>query len=215
MPEEYVAESLLESLSGEDLAGKRVLLPRAAVARDIVPAELRNRGATVDVVEAYRTMLPEGLFDDAREILARKPHWITFTSSSTVQNFIAAAGREALEQVKIASIGPITSATLREHGIEPHAEAAPHTVAGLGGSNQPTSALKSPFSIIQPPKTIGPQATMKKLPFMEAVPAVMSTPSASSPNPFTAASRPALRKAARFSWCAAATIIFALTSARL
>ena len=131
MPEEYVAESLLESLSGEDLAGKRVLLPRAAVARDIVPAELRNRGATVDVVEAYRTTLPEGLFDDAREILARKPHWITFTSSSTVQNFIAAAGREALEQVKIASIGPITSATLREHGTEPDAEAAPHTVAGL------------------------------------------------------------------------------------
>lgn len=131
MPEEYVAESLLESLSAEDLAGKRVLLPRAAVARDVVPTELRNRGATVDVVEAYRTMLPEGLFDDAREILARKPHWITFTSSSTVQNFIAAAGREALEQVKIASIGPITSATLREHGFEPDAEAAPHTMAGL------------------------------------------------------------------------------------
>ncbi len=131
MPEEYVAESLLESLSGEDLDGKRVLLPRASVARDLVPVELRRRGATVDVVEAYRTMLPEAASQRATQVLARKPHWITFTSSSTVQNFIAAAGREALLNIKIASIGPITSATLREHGLEAHAEAAPHTVAGL------------------------------------------------------------------------------------
>jgi uroporphyrinogen-III synthase len=90
----------------------------------------------VEVVEAYRTVLPEGAADRARTVLTRKLDWITFTSSSTVQNFIAAAGRETLHDlvqdgVKVASIGPITSATLREHGFEPHAEAAPHTVDGL------------------------------------------------------------------------------------
>jgi uroporphyrinogen III methyltransferase/synthase len=136
MPEEYVAESLLKCFAKEDLAWKRVLLPRAAVARDLVPAELRRQGATVEVVEAYRTVLPEGAADRARTVLTRKLDWITFTSSSTVQNFIAAAGRETLHDlvqdgVKVASIGPITSATLREHGFEPHAEAAPHTVDGL------------------------------------------------------------------------------------
>ena len=60
MPEEYVAESLLEALAGEDLKGKRILLPRAAVARDLVPVTLRERGAVVDVVEAYRTIIPDG-----------------------------------------------------------------------------------------------------------------------------------------------------------
>ena len=92
MPKEYVAESLLEALASDDLAGKRVLLPRAAVARDLVPVELTRRGAIVDVVEAYRTVIPEDAAARAREVLARKPTWITFTSSSTVRNFVAAAG---------------------------------------------------------------------------------------------------------------------------
>jgi uroporphyrinogen III methyltransferase / synthase len=131
MPKEYVAESLLEGLAGDDLAGKRVLLPRAAVARDLVPAELTRRGAMVDVVEAYRTVLPEHAAARAREVLARKPTWITFTSSSTVKNFVAAAGRDALAGVKIASIGPITSATARELGLTVDVEADPHTGAGL------------------------------------------------------------------------------------
>ena len=74
IPKEYVAESLLEALASDDLAGKRVLLPRAAVARDLVPVELARRGAIVDVVEAYRTVLPESAAGRAQEILARKPH---------------------------------------------------------------------------------------------------------------------------------------------
>jgi len=131
MPEEYVAESLVKAFEGEDLNWRRILLPRAAVARDLVPMELRRRGATVDVAEAYRTVLPENAAERAREVLARKPHWITFTSSSTVTNFVEAVGKDALAGVKIASIGPITSATLGEHGIEIHAEARPHTVGGL------------------------------------------------------------------------------------
>jgi uroporphyrinogen III methyltransferase/synthase len=131
MPDEYVAESLLEALAGDDLKGQRVLLPRAAVARDIVPVALRERGAIVDVVEAYRTIIPEDAATRARELLARKPDWITFTSSSTVTNCIAAAGREALQGVKIASIGPITSATVRECGLTVDVEANPHTIEGL------------------------------------------------------------------------------------
>ena len=114
------------------MAGKRVLLPRAAVARDLVPVELTRRGAIVDVVEAYRTVLPEDAAARAREVLARKPHWITFTSSSTVKNFVAAAGRDRLlTGVKIASIGPITSATAREWDLTVDVEADPHTVPGL------------------------------------------------------------------------------------
>jgi uroporphyrinogen III methyltransferase/synthase len=131
MPEEYVAESLLEALAGDDLKGKRILLPRAAVARDVVPVALRERGAIVDVVEAYRTVIPEAASARARELLARKPDWITFTSSSAVTNCIAAAGREVLQEVKIASIGPITSATAREHGLTVDVEANPHTIEGL------------------------------------------------------------------------------------
>jgi uroporphyrinogen III methyltransferase/synthase len=131
VPKEYVAESLLEALASDDLAGKRVLLPRAAVARDLVPDELTRRGAIVDVVEAYRTVVPEDAAARAQAILARCPHWITFTSSSTVKNFLTVAGQESLESVRIASIGPITSATIRQHGLTVDAEADPHTVAGL------------------------------------------------------------------------------------
>jgi uroporphyrinogen III methyltransferase/synthase len=131
MPEEYVAESLLDAFAGEDLDGRKILLPRAAVARDLVPAELRKRGAIVDVVEAYRTVIPEHANARVREVLECKPQWITFTSSSTVNHFVKLAGREAAQGMKIASIGPITSATAREHGLTVEVEASPHTIGGL------------------------------------------------------------------------------------
>ena len=145
MPKEYVAESLVEALSSEDLRGKRVLLPRAAVARDLVPVALTERGAFVDVVEAYRTIMPAEAPQRAREALARKPDWVTFTSSSTVKNLVAAlsegktddeAGREVLKQYqreggKLASIGPITSETARSFGLNVDVEADPHTIEGL------------------------------------------------------------------------------------
>jgi uroporphyrinogen III methyltransferase/synthase len=131
MPAEYVAESLVEAFAADDLKGKRILLPRAAVARDVVPAELTRRGATVDVVKAYRTAAPEYLEQRVREVLSHKPNWIAFTSSSTVNNLLAAAGREALQGVRIASIGPVTSSTLRQHSLSVDAEANPHTIPGL------------------------------------------------------------------------------------
>jgi len=133
MGEEYVAESLVEALAKFDLAGKRVLLPRAAVARDVLPHALRERGARVDVVEAYRTAVPEATARQAEQIFggARKPDWITFTSSSTVQNFVQAAGAAVLEGVKVASIGRVTTATAKKLGVTVTVEASPYTTDGL------------------------------------------------------------------------------------
>jgi uroporphyrinogen III methyltransferase/synthase len=135
MGREYVAEGLIEAFSAHDLAGKRVLLPRAAVARDLVPVELARRGAQVDVVEAYRTVAPEDAAAHAAKIFdeERKPDCITFTSSSTVQNFVefAAAGADALAGVKVASIGPVTTATAQRLGIHVDSEARQYTVDGL------------------------------------------------------------------------------------
>lgn len=132
MPREYVAESLVEAFAGQDLAGRRMLLPRAAAARDVVPLALAARGAVVDVVEAYRTAVPEDAARRAREIFGTvKPDWIAFTSSSTAKNFLAAAGGAALTGVRVASIGPVTSQTLRENGIAVDVEAEVFTTDGL------------------------------------------------------------------------------------
>ena len=133
MGREYVAEGLVEAFAPFDLEGARVLLPRAAVARDLVPTELARRGARVDVVEAYRTAVPEGAREAAAVLFGPgcKPDWVTFTSSSTVRNFVEAAGAGALAGVKAASIGPVTSATARELRIELAAEARVFTIDGL------------------------------------------------------------------------------------
>jgi len=132
MPREYVAESLVEAFAGQDLAGQRMLLPRAALARDVVPQALAARGAVVDVVEAYRTVVPADAARRAREIFgAARPDWVTFTSSSTAKNFLAAAGARTLAGVRVASIGPVTSQTLRESGVAVDAEAEVYTTDGL------------------------------------------------------------------------------------
>lgn len=133
MGREFVAESLLEALAADELHGKRMLLARAAVARDTLPAGLRARGAQVDVAAAYRTITPSNLAARARELLAgsRKPDWLTFTSSSTVQNLVAAVGAGALQGIDVASIGPVTSATARESGLEVTVEAFRFEESGL------------------------------------------------------------------------------------
>ncbi len=133
MGEEYVAESLLKAFEPVDIAGKRILIPRAAVARDVLPAGLSQRGARVDVVEAYRTIIPEGLAARATEIFysTRRPDWIAFTSSSTVRHLMRAIGSEALLGIKVATIGPVTSATAREFGIAVAMEASRFTIDGL------------------------------------------------------------------------------------
>ena len=124
VPAEAVSESLLAALG--DVGGRRVLVATAEGARDVLPAGLRERGAHVDVVHLYRTV-PEPVDADA----VRSADLITFTSSSTVASLAAVLGDGALDGLRAASIGPVTSAALREHGIEPAAEADPHTVEGL------------------------------------------------------------------------------------
>ena len=136
VPDEYRAEGVLAALAGVSLEGSRVLIPRAKVARDVLPDELRNRGALVDVVEAYRTVLPTESVERAGVIFSRhRPTLITFTSSSTVRNFLkllpSQQGTDCLANLQIASIGPITSETLRQQGLPVHMEAREYTIAGL------------------------------------------------------------------------------------
>jgi uroporphyrinogen-III synthase len=131
-PIEYVAESLMEALSGEDLNHRQVLIPSAAVTRDVVPGELRKRGAHVDVVEAYRNVIPHEAAEQAAAVFQEPyPDWVLFASSSAVDNLIGLIGVERLHRSKIASIGPVTSHTVRKHGLSVAAEAEPHTVQGL------------------------------------------------------------------------------------
>jgi uroporphyrinogen III methyltransferase/synthase len=131
MGKEYVAEGLLEAFAAHELAGKRILLPRAALARDLVPIELRRRGAEVAVVEAYRTVMPEDAAARIRQALDCKPDCVTFTSSSTAQNFVGAAGAESLRGIRVVTIGPITSETARALGVEVTAQARQFTIDGL------------------------------------------------------------------------------------
>jgi uroporphyrinogen-III synthase len=143
VPKEYVAESVVESLRRQ-VAGKRVLLARARIARDVIPRELRKLGAKVDVVEAYETVIPQSSRTRLRAVLKdakRRPDVITFTSSSTVRNFLALMGKwrgrsrsqkaNPLEGICLASIGAITSSTLRELGLAVSVEAKQYTIPGL------------------------------------------------------------------------------------
>jgi uroporphyrinogen III methyltransferase / synthase len=125
VPERAVGEGLVEALAGRRFA--RALVARAEAARDVVPDALRSTGAQVDVVALYRTVA-EPLGDDARAA-ALGCDWATFTSASSVRYFHQAAG--TLAGPRLASIGPITSAALRDLGHEPDLEAADHTPDGL------------------------------------------------------------------------------------
>jgi uroporphyrinogen-III synthase len=131
-PDEYIAEALVEAFAQEDLRGKRILIPSAAVTRDVIAPALRQRGADVTVVEAYRNVIPEDAAQQAGEIFREPfPDCVAFASSSAVANLIKIAGAGPLGRSKLASIGPATSATIRKHGLEPAAEAVEHTVQGL------------------------------------------------------------------------------------
>jgi len=137
VPEEYVAESVVAAL-WEQVRGKRVLLVRAKVARDVIPEELRKAGARVHVVEAYETVVPEESRARLQKALSdprQRPTAITFTSSSTARNFVTLLGSDeparTLHGITIASIGPVTSATLRELGLPVDVEAKEYTIPGL------------------------------------------------------------------------------------
>ncbi|HEY7618178.1 MAG TPA: uroporphyrinogen-III C-methyltransferase [Solirubrobacteraceae bacterium] len=125
VPERAIGEALAAALAGLDV--RRALVARAEQARDTVPDALRAAGAEVDVLALYRTVA-EPMPDAAREA-ALGADWLTFASASAVRFFHAAAG--TLDGPRLASIGPVTSAVLRELGHEPDVEAADHTPAGL------------------------------------------------------------------------------------
>ena len=136
IPESYRGESVVKAFAREDISGKRILLPRAKEARQVLPLELRKMGAVVDDVTAYCN---QAVKDDADIVLKRLKErtidMITFTSSSTVKNFRALLPSEGLKRlmqgVSIASIGPITADTARDLGFDVHIVAESYTIVGL------------------------------------------------------------------------------------
>ncbi|MCP3678509.1 MAG: uroporphyrinogen-III C-methyltransferase [Deltaproteobacteria bacterium] len=144
-PQEYRAEGLLKGLGWRRIRGKRFLLPRALVARDILPEEIVRLGGKIDVVPVYRTIRPRGKREEARRLLKDgEIDAVTFTSSSTVSNFLAmfkkGEGVALLENTKVACIGPITADTARQYGVEVDIMASRYTMSGL------TAAMGGSFS---------------------------------------------------------------------
>jgi uroporphyrinogen III methyltransferase / synthase len=136
VPRRYQAEGILETLAGKTLQGKRVLIPRAAKARDILPDTLRQHGAHVDVVMAYQTVIPQIDVPALCGVLsAGGIDMITFTSSSTASNFaVMLSGQDLprlLAKIAIACIGPITKKTVEDLGLRADVVAAEFTVPGL------------------------------------------------------------------------------------
>jgi uroporphyrinogen-III synthase/uroporphyrinogen III methyltransferase/synthase len=134
IPGAYVAEAMVETLA-KQAVGQKFLLARAEVARDVIVDALRGIGAKVDVVDAYRNVMPEAAPKLLHEALKERIDAATFTSSSSVTHLAEAARVAAIAfpfaNVAAISIGPITSQTLREYGWKPAAEASPHTIPGL------------------------------------------------------------------------------------
>jgi len=128
-PERFVAEALVEALAGVEVTGKRVLVARAAGARDVLPDALRERGAEVDVVALYETVREEPDVDAIEA--AQSADYVTFTSSSTVTNLTEALGDRFPAAARIVSIGPVTSDTARAAGLAVDVEAEQHDVDGL------------------------------------------------------------------------------------
>ena len=136
VPKQYQAEGILEMLTPETLRGKRVLIPLAAQARDILPETLRQWGAEVDIAEAYQTVLPQADVSTLCRLFRQDGiDMITFTSSSTVSNFAALLRDQDLPRllsgIVIACIGPITKRTVEDLGMRPEVVAEEFTIPGL------------------------------------------------------------------------------------
>ncbi len=129
VPEKFVAEALVEALAAVEIEGRRVLVPRAAEARDVLPEHFRQRGGEVDVVALYETVreVPSAAAIEA----AQSADYITFTSSSTVTNLTDALGERFPATARVVSIGPVTSEAAREAGLRVDVEAERHDIEGL------------------------------------------------------------------------------------
>jgi uroporphyrinogen III methyltransferase/synthase len=112
-----------------EVAGRPVLVARAAEARDVLPDALRERGAEVDVVALYETVAEQP--EPAALEAAQAADYVTFTSSSTVRNLLDAVGDRFPRDARVVSIGPVTSQAAREAGLEVHVEAQRHDPSGL------------------------------------------------------------------------------------
>ncbi len=144
VPDDYRAEGLIAAFETHRMQGQRVLLPRAGGARQVLPETLRQLGAVVEEVITYRSVLTARATAELRAVLDEGIDLVTFTSSSTVESFVAAladAGRA--QQIKTACIGPITAATAREHGFPVVIESPTYTVAAL------TDAILAHFSALR------------------------------------------------------------------
>ncbi|GJL53597.1 MAG: uroporphyrinogen III methyltransferase [Nitrospirales bacterium] len=137
VPDEYQAEGVIEALKQAGVDGQRILIPRAEVAREILPQQLREMGATVDVVTAYRAIPPFVDIEQLkRQLLEQTIHFLTFASSSTVRNFCQLFdSQEELKQLAmhttIACIGPITAKTVEEYGLSVDIMAKENTIPAL------------------------------------------------------------------------------------
>jgi uroporphyrinogen III methyltransferase/synthase len=136
VPQKFQAESIVEALEKTGITGKRFLLPRAEKARDVLPKEIRKRGGHIDVVTVYRTGKGEGNIQEVKELFRKKLiDVITFTSSSTVKNFVELLAEKNISKMikdsVVASIGPVTAATALSLGIKTDIMPPKYTVPGL------------------------------------------------------------------------------------
>ncbi len=127
------AEGVAEALGREDLAGQRILLPAALATREVLPRELSALGARVTTLPVYRNIVPDGFEAAAQALFSEgaRPHWVVFTSPSTVTNLVAAVGREPLDGVRVAVIGPVTGDAARKQGLEVSVEPESSTAEAL------------------------------------------------------------------------------------
>ncbi len=135
IPEKYVAEHVVDGLLKKGIQGSKVLIPRARVAREVLPEKLREAGCDVQVLPVYETRLAGSDVEEVRAAMkAGKVQYVTFTSSSTVQNFFELMPPEEFKTyvgVKIASIGPVTSTTIHEYGFTVDVRPEEYTIPGL------------------------------------------------------------------------------------
>ena len=135
IPPKFQAESLAEDLLKLPIAGKRILLPRWEGSRRVLVEELEAHGASVHEIQIYRAEIPAGGREELQRLLQQETiDFITFTSSSTVHHFVEMAGDLLPPGIRIASIGPITTATLHEYGLTVSVEAAEFTMQGLASA---------------------------------------------------------------------------------
>jgi uroporphyrinogen III methyltransferase/synthase len=150
VPKRYVAEDVVQGLIGLGVQGKQILLPRAKVAREVLPEALREAGAKVQVLPVYQTQLADQGAKEAQfreRLQAGAADYVTFTSSSTVENFFERIPAKTLapyveQGLRLACIGPITAATLQGYGFTAHVQPDEYTIQALAQALAEDYALK-------------------------------------------------------------------------